>query len=115
MSRTKLSVSICVLLICIAVSVSAQQAAPAAANAVVPSVVKFSVLNDVNNKPIVGVTFSLYKDSQSGAPVWMETQNVTPDKTGHYSVLLGSTTSQGLSDVQFRRSSLAGCASGGGS
>jgi len=103
MSRTKLSVSICVLLICIAVSVSAQQAAPAAANAVVPPVVKFSgVLNDVNNKPMtgpVGVTFSLYKDSESGAPLWMETQNVTPDKTGHYSVLLGSTTSQGLSDL----------------
>jgi len=105
MSRTKLSVSICVLLICIAVSVSAQQAAPAAANAVVPPVVKFSgVLNDGNNnnKPMtgpVGVTFSLYKDSESGAPLWMETQNVTPDKTGHYSVLLGSTTSQGLSDL----------------
>jgi len=103
MSRTKLSVSTCVLLICIAVSVSAQQAAPAAANAVVPPVVKFSgVLNDVNNKPMtgpVGVTFSLYKDSESGAPLWMETQNVTPDKTGHYSVLLGSTTSQGLSDL----------------
>ena len=103
MSRAKLSVSICVLLICIAVSVSAQQAAPAAANAVVPPVVKFSgVLNDVNNKPMtgtVGVTFSLYKDSESGAPLWMETQNVTPDKTGHYSVLLGSTTSQGLSDL----------------
>jgi hypothetical protein len=103
MSRTKLSVSICVLLICIAVSVSAQQAAPAAANAVVPPVVKFSgVLNDVNNKPMtgpVGVTFSLYKDSESGAPLWMETQNVTPDKTGHYSVVLGSTTSQGLSDL----------------
>ncbi len=100
MLRTKLCLSIYVLLICLVVSVSAQQAAPAAANAVVPPVVKFSgVLNDVNNKPLtgpVGVTFSLYKDSQGGAALWVETQNVTPDKTGHYSVMLGSTTSQGL-------------------
>jgi hypothetical protein len=100
MLRTKLCLSIYVLLICLVVSVSAQQAVPAAANAVVPPVVKFSgVLNDVNNKPLtspVGVTFSLYKDSQGGAALWVETQNVTPDKTGHYSVTLGSTTSQGL-------------------
>ena len=42
------------------------------------------------------MTFLLYKESQGGAPLWMETQNVDPDKTGHYSVMLGSTTSQGL-------------------
>jgi trimeric autotransporter adhesin len=100
MLRTRLWLSIYVLLICLVVSVSAQQAAPSAANAVVPPVVKFSgVLNDVNNKPLtgtVGVTFSLYKESEGGAPLWVETQNVTPDKTGHYSVILGSTTSQGL-------------------
>jgi hypothetical protein len=105
MLRTKLCLSIYVLLICLVVSVSAQQAAPAAANAVVPPVVKFSgVLNDVNNKPLTGpagVTFSLYKDSQGGAALWVETQNVTPDKTGHYSVMLGSTTSQGLPSEVF--------------
>jgi hypothetical protein len=101
MLRTRLSVGICVLLICIVVSASAQQAAPAAASAVVPPVVKFSgVLNDQPLTGPVGVTFSLYKDSQGGAALWLETQNVTPDKTGHYSVMLGSTTSQGLpSDV----------------
>jgi len=31
-----------------------------------------------------------------GAPLWLETQNVTPDKTGHYTVTLCSTTAQGL-------------------
>jgi hypothetical protein len=102
-SRTKLSVSICVLLICLVVSAPAQQAALAAANAVVPPMVKFSgVLTDADHKALtgpVGVTFSLYKDSESSAALWMETQNVTPDKTGHYTVLLGSTTSQGLSDL----------------
>jgi hypothetical protein len=92
-------------LICSAVSLSAQQAALAAANAVVPPVVKFSgVLTDVNNKPVtgtVGVTFSLYQESEGGAPLWVETQNVTPDKTGHYSVMLGSASTQGLPGSAF--------------
>jgi trimeric autotransporter adhesin len=100
MTRTKLFLSVWFLLICFAVSVSAQQAAPAVANAVVPPVIKFgSVLTDMNNKPVtgtVGVTFSLYNESQGGAPLWVETQNVSPDKTGHYTVMLGSTTSEGL-------------------
>jgi hypothetical protein len=104
MYRTRLYVGIWLLIICSVVSLSAQQAAPAAANAVVPPVIKFSgVLTDVNSKPLtgtVGVTFSLYKESQGGAALWLETQNVTADKTGHYSVMLGSTTTQGLpSDV----------------
>ncbi|MGA8540209.1 MAG: hypothetical protein WB566_11970 [Terriglobales bacterium] len=44
----------------------------------------------------VGVTFSLYKDSQGGSPLWLETQNVQTEKNGHYIVMLGSTSSQGL-------------------
>src|SRR5664279_655336 len=48
------------------------------------------------SSPIVGVTFAIYKQQEGGAPVWLETQNVTPDATGHYSVLLGSTTATGL-------------------
>jgi hypothetical protein len=94
--------SVCVLsllMMCCVLPISAQQPA-AAANGVVPPMVKFSgVLTDVNGKSltgVVGVTFSLYKDSQGGAPLWMETQNVQADKNGHYSVMLGSSTSQGL-------------------
>jgi hypothetical protein len=105
MSRLKLSLSVWLLLICLAVCLSAQQAAPVAANAVVPPVIKFSgVLTDTNNKPLtgtVGVTFSLYQESQGGAPLWVETQNVTPDKTGHYSVMLGSASTQGLPGSAF--------------
>jgi hypothetical protein len=67
---------------------------------VVPPIVKFSgTLTDGNGKPlteVVGVIFLLYKDSQGGAPLWMESQNVQPDKTGHYTVMLGSSSSQGL-------------------
>jgi hypothetical protein len=84
------------------VSVCAQQSEPAAsaANAAVPTLVRFSgTLADVKDKgpaSVIGVTFCLYKDSQGGAPLWMETQNVQPDKNGRYTVMLGSTTSQGL-------------------
>jgi len=67
---------------------------------VVPTVINFrGTLTDSNAKPIistVGVTFLLYANQEGGSPLWMETQNVQPDKLGHYSVMLGSTTSQGL-------------------
>jgi len=67
---------------------------------IVPTLVNFKgILTDVKGKPltgIVGVTICLYKDEQGGAPLWMETQNVTADKSGHYTVVLGSTTTQGL-------------------
>jgi hypothetical protein len=67
---------------------------------IVPTVIRFSGnLSAADGKPpsgLAGVTFSLYKDEQGGAPLWMETQNVQADKAGHYTAMLGSTTSQGL-------------------
>jgi hypothetical protein len=97
MLRNIVRLTLCLSLICCVLRVSAQQPA---ASGIVPPVVKFGgVLTDVNGKPLtgsVGVTFSLYKDQEGGAPLWMETQNVQPDKTGHYSVMLGSTSSHGL-------------------
>ncbi len=79
--------------------------ANAQAPATVPPMVNFSgTLTDTHNQPqtaTAGVTFSLYKDSQGGAPLWVETQNVQPDKAGHYKVMLGSTTSQGLPPALF--------------
>jgi hypothetical protein len=44
----------------------------------------------------VGVTFAIYRQQDRGAPLWLETQNVTPDSTGHYSVLLSSTRAEGI-------------------
>jgi len=80
------------------VSVFAQQTT--SASAVVPSLVEFSgVLTGTNGKPmtgITGVTFFLYAEQQGGSPLWLETQNVQPDKNGNYIVQLGSTNSQGL-------------------
>lgn len=69
-------------------------------SAAVPTLVNFSgTLTDVNDKPLtamVGVTFDLYNAQEGGSPLWIETQNVQPDKHGNYSVMLGATTSQGL-------------------
>jgi hypothetical protein len=67
---------------------------------IVPALVNFSgLLIDAKDKPVTsftGVTFSLYAEQQGGSPLWLETQNVQPDKAGHYSVMLGATTTQGL-------------------
>jgi hypothetical protein len=95
----------CVILTCLSLMLlaaaqqtSSNQTTPS--NQIVPPLMHLDgVLTDSGGKPltgVVGVTFYLYKEEQSGAPLWMETQNVQPDKTGHYTVLLGSTSSQGL-------------------
>jgi len=98
MFRISVCARICLVLMS-CVSVSAQQPA-AAATGVVPPMVKFDgVLRDANGKALtgaVGVTLALYKDSRGGAPLWIETQNVQADQGGHYSVMLGATSSHGL-------------------
>jgi hypothetical protein len=56
-------------------------------------------LADVSGKPlsgVVGVTMLLYEDERGGAPVWSETQDVQADATGHYAMLLGSATADGM-------------------
>jgi hypothetical protein len=99
-SRTRLSVVLVVgIFTCLAAS--AQQSAPTAEpSGAVPPLVNFaSTLSDINSKPIVGVTgvtFLLYKDQQGGSPLWMETQTVTTDENGRYSVTLGSGSATGL-------------------
>jgi hypothetical protein len=45
---------------------------------------------------VIGISFFLYADQTGGAPLWMETQNVKADATGHYTALLGRTKSEGL-------------------
>ena len=100
MFRISVCVGVLLLLACCVLPMDAQQPAAASANLAVPPMVNFSgVLTDVNGKPLtgaVGVTFYLYQESQGGAPLWMETQNVQADRAGHYSAALGSTSSQGL-------------------
>jgi hypothetical protein len=88
MSQIKFWLPACLLAILCILSGRAQQlqAAPAS-NAVVPPLTKFSgILTDGHGKAqtgVVGVTFSLYQESEGGAPLWLETQNVRPDQSGH--------------------------------
>ncbi len=73
---------------------------PTPASTQVPRLIKFSgVAKDESGKPItgvLGVLFSLYKDQQAGAPLWMENQNVQADAAGHYTALLGSASADGV-------------------
>ena len=79
---------------------SAASPAPSAAAAEVPRLIKFSgTLLEALDRPMagpVGVTFALYKEQERGAALWMETQNVTPDARGVYTVLLGANSANGV-------------------
>jgi hypothetical protein len=44
----------------------------------------------------MGATFALYKDEHGGAALWIETQNVTADASGRYTVQLGASKPDGL-------------------
>jgi hypothetical protein len=94
----RLSVLVVVLgFIAVTVVSPAQQAASSA----VPNLIRYgAALKDAQGVTLgsttVGVTFSIYKQQDGGAAVWMETQNVTTDAGGNYNVLLGSTTATGL-------------------
>ncbi len=75
----------------------AQQASVTA----VPNLIRYGgALKDAQGAALasstVGVTFAIYGQQEGGAAVWMETQNVTTDAAGNFSVLLGATTATGL-------------------
>src|SRR5580658_3151669 len=102
-SSAGLASAVVILLLCSVFS-QAQQTVATNTNVAVPPLINFSgTLTDANGKPLTGtaaITFSLYSEQTSGAALWMETQNVQPDKAGHYTVMLGSTSSTGLpSDI----------------
>src|SRR5664279_961239 len=70
-------------------------------NSTVPNLVRYSGTlfqpgSAAASSKITGVTFAIYRQQEGGAPVWLETQNVTLDASGRYSVLLGSTSATGL-------------------
>jgi hypothetical protein len=71
-----------------------------AQEAAVPRVMQF---NGVLENARIGlvpqvrsVTFALYRDQRGGSPLWQETQNVTVDSLGRFTVSLGSATRDGL-------------------
>jgi len=71
----------------------------------VPRLVKFSgAVQDSGGNPrsgITGITFALYKDQSGGGALWLETQNVTLDAQGHYTVLLGANSAEGMTSELF--------------
>src|ERR1700674_2338732 len=79
---------------------SAASSAPSASVAEVPRLIKFSgTLLDAQDRPMagpVGVTFALHAQQTGGAALWIETQNVTPDAHGNYTVLLGANSANGV-------------------
>ena len=96
MRRTSITVVLALATLLFVSTGSAQQMSTTA----VPNLIRYDgTLKDGNGAPIeatTGVTFSIYKQQDGGAAVWMETQNVTPDASGQYSAILGSTTATGL-------------------
>jgi hypothetical protein len=66
----------------------------------VPRLVQFAgTLKDASAKPVAGlesVTFAIYEEQDGGTALWSETENVNADAMGHYTALLGATTSGGV-------------------
>jgi trimeric autotransporter adhesin len=73
---------------------------PTQSASALPRLVRFGgSVKDARGVPltgVVGVTFALYSEATGGAPLWLETQNVTADSNGRYTVLLGATRPEGL-------------------
>ena len=95
-----LLLGVCLAPLTLAAQESAAAPAVAAASRVVPSLINYSGVLKVSTgrtlTSLTGVTFLIYKDDQGGAPLWMETQNIAPDKTGHYNVQLGLASKNGI-------------------
>jgi hypothetical protein len=108
MKPTPISVAMLVVSLFLAPALLAQSpdsanqsaASSAASAAEVPRLIKFSgTLLDSQDRPLagpVGVTFALNAQQTGGAALWMETQNVTPDAHGNYTVLLGANSTNGV-------------------
>jgi len=79
---------------------NAASPAPSPSTAEVPRLIKFSgTLLDAQDRPMtgpVGVTFALHAQQTGGAALWLETQNVKPDASGVYTVLLGANSANGV-------------------
>jgi hypothetical protein len=77
----------------------------ATASTAVPSLVAYTGIGvDGDGKPLSGekaVTFLVFKDESGGEPLWVETQTVALDATGHYQVQLGASSPAGLPATTF--------------
>src|SRR6476659_7422309 len=66
----------------------------------VPRLINLSgVFRPADGLPLGGVetvTFAIYADETGGTPIWQETQQVNPEASGRYAVLLGATRAEGV-------------------
>ena len=73
---------------------------PSSPSVSVPRLINLSgVVQPVDGQPVGAVetvTFAVYADEAGGAPLWQETQQVKPDASGRYTVLLGATQPDGV-------------------
>jgi len=77
----------------------AQQMSPAAGQ--VPGWVRYSGKVTHSDGRRIELTFAIYEEQFGGVPLWQESQSVVPDKDGAFSVLLGSTTTEGIPQAVF--------------
>ncbi len=100
MKLCRCSVCLCLMFLSMVPTKAAGQRSSKAQSVIVPRLINFSSkATDAQGKPITGIaglTFSIYKEQYEGAPLWMETQNVTADARGNYSIELGAMKSEGL-------------------
>jgi hypothetical protein len=79
------------VLVLLFASLSFAQTIPVTSNTGVPPVLRFSgTLAVLAGR--VSVAFGLYTEQTGGEPLWQETQTVTVDATGRYTVVLGAAT-----------------------
>ena len=99
MRRAHLGIALVGLALLAAPALHAQPPASSSTPAV-PRVVRLTgtlvPANGLPPSPVETVTLAIYADEAGGAPLWQETQYVTLDGAGRYSVLLGATQPEGL-------------------
>ncbi|HJT01178.1 MAG TPA: hypothetical protein VJ756_18945 [Terriglobales bacterium] len=98
--RVRTSLAACILFFLLNPSfLTSQQHPTESVTAPVPRLMRFSGVvrnGGASQTGVAGVTFLLYKSQEGGAPLWIETQNVKIDSTGHYTAFIGSTKTDGL-------------------
>jgi len=92
---------------CIAQTAAVTRPTPIAATAqtAVPTLIPYAgVALAQDGKALAGeksITFLVFKDEQAGEPLWVETQSVALDATGHYQVQLGASSPTGIPTTTF--------------